>query len=319
MSRILVLVVALAGWSGALAAPVLRDDVLIVVNDNSRDSPLVGAYYAEKRGIDPANIVHVRVPAGYFISWDEFRSLRDQLIHFMQQNTLDDTAPAPLVCTDGEPPFYCPAATEQLRIHGKIRYVVTTRGVPTRMTVDGSALFSPGTPTSVDNYLKYWLINYFADDVPLAFTEREVAFGDGRGMRPVLPATDRELIVGRIDGLDLAAARALVDRAMAVEGAGIYGTWYGSTKFFHWRDANTGAAIYPRSDSTLLGWRYALGLWGEDRPECSDYLNFSGALSEGKAPECRLARASGGRCAGLPGLAGRAERGGQFYQPAELA
>jgi len=27
-----------------------------------------------------------------------------------------------------------------------------------------------------------------------------------------------------------------------------------------------------------------LGLWGEDRSECIDYLNFSGALPEGKAP-----------------------------------
>jgi len=269
------------------AAP--RDDVLVIVNDNSIDSPQLGAYYAEQRDIDPANIVHVRVPDSYFINWDDFRRLRDQLIHFMQANTLDDPALTPVVCTDGEPPYYCQAAMEQLRTHSRIRYLVTMRGVPTRMTLDGSTLLSPGVPTSVDNYLKYWLINYFTDDVPFRFTEREVAFGDGRGMRPVKPAVDRELIVGRIDGLDLAAARALVDRAVAVERQGIYGTWYGSTKFFLWRDANTGAAIYPRSDSTLLGWRYALGLWGEDRPECMDYLNVSGRLAEGKAPgHCRV-------------------------------
>ena len=42
--------------------------------------------------IDPANIVHLRVPDSYFISWDDFRRLRDQLIHFMQVNTLDDPA-----------------------------------------------------------------------------------------------------------------------------------------------------------------------------------------------------------------------------------
>ena len=98
----------------------------------------------------------------------------------------------------------------------------------------------PDAPTSVDNYLKYWLINYFADDVKLAFNEREVAFGDGRGMRTVQPDTDRELIVGRIDGLDLNASLALVDRALAVEGAGIYGSWYGSTKFWSLKDASTG-------------------------------------------------------------------------------
>ena len=32
-----------------------------------------------------------------------------------------------------------------------------------------------------------------------------------------------------------------------------------------------------------------LGLWGEDRPECMDYLNVSGRLAEGKAPaHCRV-------------------------------
>ena len=181
----------------SLPAHALRDDVLVIVNDNSVDSPQVGTYYAQQRGINPANIVHVKVPNSYFISWDDFRRLRDQLIRFMQDNTLDDPSLTPVVCTDGEPPYYCQAAMDQLRAHTQIRYLVTTRGVPTRMTVDGSTLASPDAPTSVDNYLKYWLINYFPDDVPLKFSEREAAFGDGRGMRPVDPATDRELIVGR--------------------------------------------------------------------------------------------------------------------------
>ncbi len=228
------------------AVEAARDDVLIIVNDNSIDSPQLGAYYAEQRDIDPANIVHVRVPDSYFISWDDFRRLRDQLIHFMQVNTLDDPALAPVVCTDGEPPYYCRAAMEQLRAHTRIRYLVTTRGVPTRMTVDGSTLFSPGAPTSVDNYLKYWLINYFADDVPLTFSEREVAFGDGRGMRAVEPATDRELIVGRIDGLDLAAARALVDRTLAAERRASTAPGMGQASFSAGGMRTRGAAIYPR-------------------------------------------------------------------------
>lgn len=273
----------------SLPAHAVRDDVLVIVNDNSVDSSQVGEYYAQQRGIDPNNIVHINVPNSYFISWDDFRRLRDQLIRFMQNSTLDDPLITPVVCTDGEPPYYCQASMDQLRTHTRIRYLVTTRGVPTRMTVDGSNLYSANTPTSVDNYIKYWLINYFTDDVALNFPEREIAFGDGRGMRPVEPVTDRELIVGRIDGLDLNAATALVDRAIGVEGAGIYGTWYGSTKFWRWRNVDTGAAIYPKYDSPVLGWRYALGLWGEDRAECVDYLNFSGSLAEGKAPaHCRI-------------------------------
>ena len=125
-----VLFVGLSGTTSAAAAQALRDDVLVVVNDNSIDSPQLGAYYAQQRGIDPANIVHVRTPSSYFINWDQFRRLRDQLIQFMQANTLDDPALTPVTCTGGEPPYYCPASMAQLRAHTKIRYVVTTRGLP---------------------------------------------------------------------------------------------------------------------------------------------------------------------------------------------
>ncbi len=266
----------------------LRDDVLIIVNDNSVDSPALGAYYAQQRGIDPANIVHVRVPAGYFISWTEFRSLRDQLIDFMQRHTLDDPALVPVVCSDGEPPYYCPASMQQLRSHSRIRYLVTTRGVPTRMVVDGSPLYDPSAPTSVDNYLKYWLVNYFAADTWLNFTQRETAFGDGRGMRTVLPATDRELIVGRIDGLSLDSARALLDRTLAAERQGLFGRLFGSTRVQRWVDYTTGRSIYP-PDGTA-GWPYQLGLFGEARPECLDYLGVSGLLPAGKTPaHCTVA------------------------------
>jgi len=267
----------------------LRNDVLIVVNDNSVNSPQLGAYYAQQRGIDPANIVHVRVPDSYFIGWNDFRRLRDQLIHFMQLNTLDDPTLLPALCLDGEPPYYCTAATDQLRLHSRIRYLVTTSGVPTRMTVAGSTLPFATAPTSVDNYLKYWLLNTFTADVQLKFTEREVAFGDGRGMRTINPAVDRELIVGRIDGLNLDAAKNLVDRSLKAERQGIYGTLYGSTQFFSWRNAATRARIYPVSGSPVAGWRYLLGVWREDLPECAAYLDFNGKLPEGKAPaHCRV-------------------------------
>lgn len=270
------------------AGAALRDDVLVIVNDNSLDSPLVGAYYAEQRGIDPANVVHIRTPNSFFIDWDEFRRLRDQLIDFMQRNTLDDPALQPVVCSDGEPPFYCDASTALLRQHSRIRYLVTTRGVPTRVLVAGSSLFEPDAPASVDNYLKYVLLNSFADDVPFAFGEREAAFADGRSMRTVRPSQDRELIVGRIDGLDRVAAQRLVDRALNAEAAGLFGSWYGSTKFFRWVDATNRSAVYPNSGSVLNGWRYLLGLFGEDRPECVAYLAASGTLPEGKAPAyCR--------------------------------
>jgi len=46
--------------------------VLVVVNDESDDSRLLGAYYAQRRGIPFANMVHVRVPITEEISATDF-------------------------------------------------------------------------------------------------------------------------------------------------------------------------------------------------------------------------------------------------------
>ena len=207
-----------------------RDDILIVINDNSLDSCEVGRYYAEKRGLGRNNIVHVSAPASYWLSWDEFRSMRDQIIRYMQLNTFKDATAVPVACLDGDAPYYCAASMEQMQQQTKIRYIVMTRGVPTRHTVDNSPLSSrsPSESTSVDNYLAYWLIRYFAQDTTLSFLERERVFGDGRGMRIVEPSHDKELIIGRLDGIDLQSTRSLIDRTMNAEQGGIYGKNYGS-------------------------------------------------------------------------------------------
>lgn len=293
--------IAMGVMSGAAAAAdcvvnnIQRNDVLIVVNDNSTDSPKLGCYYAQQRGIDPANIAHVRTPNNYFLTWTQFRNLRDQLINFMQQNTFTNPAVAPVVCTDGDAPYYCQNSMDQLRQNTRIRYVVTTRGVPTRTTVDGSTLAYPG-PTSVDNYLKYWLINYYASDVGLSSSLRTSAFTNGRGMRTVIPSVDRELIVGRIDGLTFDTAKALVDRAVSTERNGVYGKHYGS-KYGQilgnagWRDLSTGQLVY--GDATTA-WRYQLGLVGENRPECISYLGFPYNQAAGKAPQYCFARLTDG-------------------------
>lgn len=275
----------------------LRDDVLVLVNDNSIDSPQVGAYYAQQRDIDPANIVHVRVRDGYFITWTEFRRLRDQVIRFMQQNTLDDPNLILATCPDGDPPYYCKASMDQLRAHTKIRYIVTTRGIPTRTTVDGSTLSYPG-PTSVDNYLRFWLINYYNQDTPFSAQVRASAFLDGRGMRTVMPAQDGELIVGRIDGVTLTAAKALVDRALDVEGNGLFGKLYGSKYGVYsgsatWKDHSTPYNNFVYGDSTT-SWRYQLGLMSEARSECIDYLDYPYNQATGKAPQYCFARMTDG-------------------------
>ncbi|HED15014.1 MAG TPA: TIGR03790 family protein [Gammaproteobacteria bacterium] len=294
------LILALSLYSLTTPAQASRDDLLVIVNDNSIDSPQVGAYYAQQRDINPANIVHVNIRPGYFISWDEFRSLRDQIIDHMQHHTLTDPAITPVTCTDGDTVHYCQASMDQLRQYTKIRYVVTTRGVPTRTEVNNSPFNSQpvSAPTSVDNYLKFWLINYYPVDTVLSSNARAVEFGDGRGMREIDPQLDKELIVGRIDGVNLASALTLVDRTLEAERNGIYGKLYGSQYGSTtggratWTDYSTNSLVYGISSN---GWRYQLGLFDESAPECNDYLNFSSGNASGKAPAHCLARLSDGR------------------------
>lgn len=286
-----------------------RNDVLVIVNDNSTDSPQVGAYYAAKRDIDPSNIVHVRTRDSYFISWTEFKILRNQIIVFMQQKMQRDSGITPVVCTDGEPPYYCQVSMDQLRANTKVRYIVTTRGVPARMTVDGSsAAFDPNSPTSVDNYLRTWLINYFTQDVIFDLppanpydNNRSLAFKDGRGMRAVLPAMDKELIVGRLDGITLTAATALLDRTLSAESNGIYGKLYSSTQSKDWVDrSGTISGPFGLFRPYNPAWRYQLGLFGEPRQKCVGNLNYAYNTTLGKTPVDCLAQMNDGLYAGAP-------------------
>ena len=283
-----------ATCDGALPAQGVRDDILIVVNDNSLDSCEVGRYYAEKRGLGQDNIVHVNTPALYWLSWPEFRNLMDQLIvHLQQPSMLKNGAPDAPECTNGTSQHYCQESIDHLSQYSKARYLVLTRGVPTRSPIEGSGLYSPDESTSIDNYLSYWLMRYFpdsnndgySDDVTLDFKEREIAFKDGRGMREVDPEHDRELIVGRIDGLDLDSTKALIDRIIDSERNGIYGKHYGA-KFgtnAQWRDysISPNQQVYPGAET----WHYQYAIFGEDRQECVDYLDFPVDTSNGIAPQ----------------------------------
>lgn len=280
-----------------------RTDVLVVVNDNSIDSPQIGQYYAQRRDIDPANVVHVRVPDQYYISWNDFQSLRDQILRFGICPSVE-AAVRPAACADASLPIYTADTVAGLTAATPIRYIVTTRGVPTRMKVDNSVYGSEST--SVDNYLKYWLASFISSELSknapygtkepftFDFKNRAQSFGDGRGMRLVDPVQDGEFIIGRIDGVDLNAARALVERAQDAESNGWYGKLYGSTygnKDYGgsslWFDYATNRSVYGDANS---GWRYAFGLFDESRPECSNYQGashyfaFAQADPNGKSP-----------------------------------
>ena len=313
-----------------------RDDILVIVNDNSLDSCEVGRYYAEKRNLGQSNILHVSTRPRHLLNFPEFRILMDQIIKHMQNNTLVAGAPAAPACVDDgsfyTSPYYCQASVDHLRQYTKVRYLVTTKGVPSRSRIDNSNL-AYNSSTSIDNYLSFWLMRYITADRTLNFTEREKAFGDGRGMRIVDPENDGELIVGRIEGVTLDATKKLIDRIIDAEKNGIYGKHYGSkfgayASHARWYDYDRNSYVYGTKDRDpgADSWRYQLGMFGEDRQICQDYLNFSTSSTQGKAPqECvvRFSNTPPGRASSrtpivddalvyLGQLHGQSSGGGQF-------
>lgn len=269
----------------ALAA---RDDVLVIVNENSRDSRLVGEFYAQQRGVPTQNIISARTPNQENMPWANFQSLRDQIL----RNGICPSVPLskrPAACADASAPIYTADNINALTTNTPIRYIVTTRGIPLKFTPDAASTF--GTePTSVDNYLKFWLARHLTSDISLSSSERTSAFGNGQGMRVVIPAVDKEYIVGRIDGVDLDSAKALVSRAIAAEENGLYGKLYGSTF-----GSTGGSFAWSNYGDSQTSWRYTLGLFGENRSECSDYQSpshyfaFSASSASGKSPTHCLA------------------------------
>ena len=299
------------GCGSGLPEQGVRGDIVVVVNRNSTSSCAVAEHYAEARGLGRNNLVEVSVPADYFIDWNTFRSLRDQIVAFLGANTLGAGAAPVDACTDGDSVWYCQAAIDRIRAETRIRYIVTTRGVPTRTTVDNSNVGYTST-TSVDNYLRHWLVHYFAEDEPFRFTQRETDFGDGRGMRHVDPASDHELIVGRLDGLTTAATLALIDRTIDAENAGIYGVLFGSQYKSTGTDGNfnryDGDEPVPIYGDETTGWRLNLGLWGERRTECLEYLDYTYASPLAETPEHCTVQLTDGQDPGPSDPAGRQPR-----------
>lgn len=291
-----------------LPAQGVRDDVLIIINENSDDSCEVGKYYASQRNLGQSNVIKVKLPATAVIEWDQFERLRDQVMLGLRQRISTDNPTLTLAsCADNS--LYCPEVVEQVRQLTQIRYLVTTRGIALRVhgipTSSGGSTKHQHVEGSVDNYLRIWLVNYFENSLQFSSANqyannRKDAFNNGIDMRLVEPSIDYELIIGRIDGIDVDGANALVDRAINAEGKGLFGKLHShaSTNMAlsgYVPDTNfVGPAADVKYGTNSVGddWRYQLGMFNETDNACAGwrdngtpfYLGISSALSEGKAP-----------------------------------
>ncbi len=203
------------------AKPGGNSDVLIVVNDNTPPedgtngegaSQYVGEYYAAMRGIPAGNIVHIRSGgssdprtwAGWNVSWQAYLSeIRDPILQ-----SLEDKGSS-----------------------RKIKYIVTTYGVPTHITDHPMGQ----TGLSVDSFLSL-LDTTFATALNV---QSPLYNADPQSTAPLrLGAFHGQLyLVARLDGPSARIAAGLVDKALAAE-AGLPRN--SGTGYFDWRNVSGG-------------------------------------------------------------------------------
>ena len=181
-----VLAVGLSCLSPARAAT--PDRVVVVVNDNSALSLKIGEYYAQRRGIPPKNVCHLRTTASEEIPRDIFdREIAEPIGAFLRKAGLVES----------------------------VYYIVTTAGVPlkisgTRQTEDYAAVDSELALLYSD--LKTGKPHKLAGPWPNPF------FGnrDAQFSHPLFPI----YLVTRLAAYDFEGVKGMIDRALAAVNRG---------------------------------------------------------------------------------------------------
>ena len=196
--------------------------VVILANAADRESVELARYYAARRGVPPANIIALPMPADETIGWPEFiatiyQPLQDALL---AQGWLDG---------------FTTSLTDRLgrRRYGifghRISYLVVCRGVPLRVAHD-ERLFADSPLLAAQPLLR---TNQGAVDSELTLLARDTYDIDGwvpnplfAGAPPGPRAFPPVVKVTRLDGPSAADARALVDHALEAERTGLLGRYY---------------------------------------------------------------------------------------------
>jgi uncharacterized protein (TIGR03790 family) len=210
-----------------LAVPALRGaetgrSVIVVYNSRLPESKNVASHYAEVRGVPPAQILGLPLPAGETMTRAEYRDgLENPLLDFLKHQGLLVYPPnAANPPTNAVTPIEC-----------KVRYAVLCFGVPLRIAEDPS-LYKRGDERLPEAMRR----NGAAVDSELCFLPwRDPArVLGGPSLNPWFATTnarkltpcDGLLMVTRLDGPTAAIARRLVDKAVEAETNGLWGRAY---------------------------------------------------------------------------------------------
>ena len=163
------------------------ENVLVVVNENSDASVLIGEYYAERRGVPPDQVIRINTEATDEISRADFSSqIEDPISLWLRRNRAQD----------------------------RILYIVLTKGVPLRIS---GTVGRNGTLSSVDSDLTLLYRRMTGSTVPSGGRLANpyfVADGDISNAPLFSHETHDIYLVTRLDGFTVEDVLGMIDRGL---------------------------------------------------------------------------------------------------------
>lgn len=160
-------------------------DVGVIVNDNSEASIQIGEYFKQVRNIPEANMIHIATVTDEQIDTLEFRNIQYQVKSYMEQNELV----------------------------GKIKYLVTTKGVPFDIAVDSCSVEAPSHSFVYCSSVESELALLFSNDSTEILSSNMV-------QNPYYSSTSHHsqnptdlMLVSRLDGKTIGDVLSLIDRS----------------------------------------------------------------------------------------------------------
>jgi uncharacterized protein (TIGR03790 family) len=205
-------------------APIPADQVAILYNSADPDSKTLAETYAQARAIPAANIIALPLSKAEEISRDEFNT----------------SLLTPLRATFDKQQWWTIGRVQDgtvLASSSRIKVLVTMRGVPLKIARKAGPPLPPGqspkspvdgaNEASVDAELALLSVR----DLPIDGPARNPFFDNKTGiMEANMPFM---LLVGRIDGPDLATCKRMIQDAIDTEKTGLWGRAYYDLSEFH--------------------------------------------------------------------------------------
>jgi len=218
------LVAALHMRASSDSVAALAARVIVLANSDDPDSLRLAHYYAERRGVPPANIFAYKMPLAETITWPEFvatiwRPLQKDLVRSGWINAIE------MDLTDR-------AGRTKYAIHDhRIAYLVVCRGVPLRIANQPDWSLEPAVIPIADR--PEFTTHQAAVDSEFALLAESI-HPTGRFIpnilfqneKPTAYEESRVVKTTRLDGPTFDDARALIDHALEAERTGLIGRAY---------------------------------------------------------------------------------------------